>query len=256
MNERISLIRQHIQEKGEVKLSELEVFFEGVSSMTLRRDLKKLEESGDVVLTRGGAKSISHLSRIKEELYSKRSSENTAEKYAIAKKALEYVEEGRSIFIDSGTTVMYLARLIENQKLFITTSAPNVALECAKDQNAVINLIGGNLNRDNLSLSGITALNFLDNINIDTAFIASSGFSFKNGFTCGDYSEGEIKKKVIEKASRTIVLMDNTKFGKNLPFTFAKLSDVDLVITDDGVSEEIKKKLCQGVRKSGMAKIN
>ena len=113
MQERIARIKQYVQEKGEVKLFELEKIFPDISVMTLRRDLKRLEEQGDVVLIKGGAKGISHLSRIKEEIYSKRSLENTAEKYQIAKKAFEYVEEGRSIFLDSGTTIMYLAQLLE-----------------------------------------------------------------------------------------------------------------------------------------------
>ncbi|MDR0406077.1 MAG: DeoR/GlpR family DNA-binding transcription regulator [Clostridiales bacterium] len=246
MRERLSFIKQYIQEKGEVKLTELEVLLSGTSSMTLRRDLRRLEQTGDVVLTKGGAKSISHLSRIKEELYSKRSMENTAEKRAVAKKALAYVAEGRSIFLDSGTTVMYLAQLLENQKLFITTSAPNIALECVKNPNAVIHLIGGNLSRDNLSLSGVTALDFLKNINIDTAFIASSGYSPKSGFTCGSFDEGEIKKHVISKANKTIILMDSSKFGKNMPFTFARAADADLLLSDEHIPADMKKqfKVC------------
>lgn len=250
MQERLLFVKQHIQEKGEVKLSELELLLPDISSMTLRRDLKKLEQSGDVVLTKGGAKSIYHLSAIKEELYSKRSMENTAEKHLIAKRAVGYVEEGRSIFLDSGTTVMYLARLLENEKLFITTSAPNIAIECIKNQNAVINLIGGNLNRDNMSLSGITAVEFLDKINIDIAFIASSGFSFKSGFTCGNFDEAEVKRRVILKASKVIVLMDSSKLGKNMPFTFAKPSDVDLVLSDDKIPRDIAQQLNSSLRKS------
>ncbi len=243
MDERLSRIKQYIHEKGEIKLAELQQLFPGLSSMTLRRDLKKLEDAGEAVRTKGGAKSIRHLSRIKEEMYAKRSLENTAEKYIIAKKALGYMEESRSVFLDSGTTVMCLAQLLEAQKLFITTSAPNIALECVKNPNATINLIGGNLNRDNLSLSGITALDFLDNINIDIAFMAASGFSHKNGFTCGNYAEGEIKKKVIAKAGKVIVLMDSSKYGKSLPFTFARLNDVDMVISDDGLPSEAEKSL-------------
>lgn len=249
MQNRISAIKQYVQEKGEVKLSELERLFPGISSMTLRRDLKKLEEAGDIVRTKGGAKSISHLSRIKEEMYSKRSSENMAEKLAIAKKALKHIEQDRSIFLDSGTTVMCLAQFLESQKLFITTSAPNIALECAKNPNSTINLIGGNLSRENLSLSGITALNFLDNINIDIAFVAASGFSTKSGFTCGNFDEGEIKKRVISKASKVIILMDSTKLGKNLPFTFAKLDDIDLIISDDKVSKDMARQMSKNGKK-------
>ncbi|NLB81922.1 MAG: DeoR/GlpR transcriptional regulator [Clostridiaceae bacterium] len=243
MKDRILRIKQHVHEQGEVKLSELEKIFPDVSAMTLRRDLKKLEDVGEVVRIKGGAKGISHLSHIKEEFYSKRIMENRAEKYLAAKKAFEYIQEDRSIYLDSGTTIMYLAQMLENQKLFITTSAPNIALECAKNSNATINLIGGTLSRENLSLSGINAVSFLDNINIDIAFLASSGFSFKNGFTAGNYEECVIKKFVVSKANKTIVVMDSTKFGKNMPFTFAHLSDIELLISDENVPKDLKRRI-------------
>ncbi len=250
MQERIAQIKQYIQEKGEVKLTELEALLPGVSSMTLRRDLQKLEEMGVAVRTKGGAKSISHLSRIKEELYATRTLENMAEKTAIAKKALGCIEEDRSIFLDSGTTVMCLAQFLDSQKLFITTSSPNIALECIKNPNATVNAIGGSLSRENLSFSGITALNFLDNINIDIAFMAASGFSMKNGFTGGDFNECEIKKRVIEKASKVIVLMDSSKLGKNLPFTFAKPGDIDTLISDDRFPKDIIRQLGRGGKRT------
>ena len=238
MQERISKIKKYIEENGKVTLSELEVMFPNISSMTLRRDLEKLEQLGDVVRTRGGAKSIIHLSRIKEELYSTRASESILEKNTIAKKALSLIQEGRSIFLDSGTTTMYLSQLITNQKLFISTSAPNIALECVKNPNASVYIIGGNLNRDNLSLSGVNALDFFKNINIDIAFMAASGFTGQNGFTCGNYNECEIKRHVVSKASKVVMLMDSSKIGKSMPFSFAKFSDIDVIISDEKASDE------------------
>jgi len=239
LHERIAQIKNFILQNGEIKLSQLEELFPDISSMTIRRDLEKLEQLGEIVRTRGGAKSISHLSRIKEELYSTRASSNISEKNLVAKKAISLVEYGRSIFLDSGTTVMYLSYLLGNEKLFITTSAPNIALECIKNPNASVYLVGGNLNNDNLSLSGINALSFLENINIDIAFMATSGFTLKNAFTCGNYDECELKKHVIAKASKVVMMMDSSKIGKNLPFTFAKIPDIDYLITDDLISEEI-----------------
>ncbi len=238
MQERISKIKRYLEENGMVTLTELELMFPNISTMTLRRDLEKLEQLGDVVRTRGGAKSITHLSRIKEELYSTRASESVAEKNAIAKKALELIQEDRSIFLDSGTTTMYLSQLITDQKLFISTSAPNIALECIKNANASVYIIGGNLSRDNLSLSGINALDFFKNINIDIAFMAASGFTPQNGFTCGNYNEAQIKKHVVSKASKVVMLMDSSKIGKSMPFSFAKISDVNIVITDEKAPDE------------------
>ena len=245
MNERQEKIKTIIDENGEAKFSELEELFPDYCSMTIRRDLEKLETLGEVVRTRSGAMSIAHLSRLIEPLYSERARENVAEKGEIAKKAYEFVSQGCSIFLDTGTTLTAFAKLLTKDKLFIVTTAPNIALECIKNPDISVFMTGGQLSSGNLSASGVNALSFLDQINIDIAFMAASGVTLQTGFTCGNYDEGRIKKRAIEKAAKTVMLMDSSKHGKSLPFTFAALSDIDVLITDskikDGFLEEIKK---------------
>jgi len=248
LNERQQKIQSLISENGEAKLCELERHFPDVSSMTLRRDLDKLENLGQIVRTRSGAKSIAYLTRLSEAQFSERESENIAEKNYIAATAYKYVRQESSIFLDTGTTVTSLARLLNNDKLFIITTAPNIALECAKSPDNTVFMTGGQLSSGNLSLSGVNALSFLEHINIDVAFMASSGFTFTNGFTCGSFDECQIKKRVIEKAAKVIMLMDSSKFGRGMPFTFAGLSDIDLLLTDEKVGHEDLKRL----RKSGV----
>ena len=248
MNERQLKIQEIINETGEAKLSELGSLFPDISTMTLRRDLEKLEALGEIVRTKSGAKSIAYLSRLSEAQFSERELENITEKNFIAQIAYQYVTQESSIFLDTGTTVTCLARLLKNEKLFIITTAPNIALECAKNHDNTVFMTGGQLSSGNLSLSGVNALSFLDHINIDVAFMASSGFTFNNGFTCGSYDECQIKKRVIEKAARVLMLMDSSKLGRNMPFTFADLSDIDLLVTDGKISKDDLKK----VHKSGV----
>jgi len=238
MNERQEKIQSFISANGEAKLSELESLFPDISTMTLRRDLEKLESLGGIVRTRSGAKSIAYLSRLSEARFSERESINTNEKLSIAQVAYHHIEQENSVFLDTGTTVTSLSRLLSNDKLFIITTAPIIALECAKNQNNTVFMTGGQLSSGNLSLSGVNALSFLDNINIDIAFMGASGFNFSNGFTCGNYDECQMKKRVIEKAAKVIMLMDCSKFDKNMPFTFASLSDIDLLITDNNIKCE------------------
>ena len=249
MNERQEKIQAIISENGEAKLLELEELFPDVSSMTLRRDLEKLESLGEIVRTRSGAKSIAYLTRLSEAQFSERESENIAEKNYIAQSAYQYVRQESSVFLDTGTTVTGLARLLKNDKLFIITTAPNIALECAKNPDNTVFMTGGQLSNGNLSLSGVNALSFLDHINIDVAFMASSGFTFNNGFTCGNYDECQLKKRVIKKAAKVIMLMDSSKLGRNMPFTFADLADVDILVTDKNVSDEDLKR----IRSSGVS---
>lgn len=226
--------------KGEVYLKDLEELFPDCSSMTLRRDLKYFEENGYVKRTRGGAVALSMLSMTAEDVYSRRALENTAAKSLIARKALSYIEGGRSFYLDSGTTLMLFAKEIPDDYFSILTSGPNIALELIKKSKPNVMMIGGQLNRNTISVSGANATSFLSGVNIDTAFMAASGFSLQNGFTSGTYSECELKQEVLKRASSVIMLMDSTKIGKSLPYTFGSLRDIDVLVADDNMPEDLK----------------
>lgn len=230
-------INSFIQEKGEVKLGELSRVFTDISRMTLRRDLLVLEQEGKIVMTRGGAKSMDLISMLKEAAYLQRVNRNIGGKQAIAEKAIAYISPGRSIYIDAGTTCMCLAQKIPDESLIVITSAPNIALELMRNQNVRISLTGGLLNRDTLSMTDTHAIEYVKSINIDIAFIAASAFTLKSGFTCGDYSEMELKRLIIGKADQVIILMDKSKLDISLPYTFARQDDIDVLITDGPLPE-------------------
>lgn len=234
-------INAYIQDKGEVRLKDLEEMFPEVSSMTLRRDLIYLENKGNILRIRGGAKKISNSPNFIEDVYSQRATTNMEAKIKIAKKAVEYIETGRSVFIDSGTTMMCLAKILPDEELSILTSSPNIGLEISKNSKPSITLIGGHLNRNNLCTSGIYALDFIKNINIDIAFIAASSFSMDSGFACGNLNECELKKAVVKKARHKILLMDTGKLDKSMPYTFAMLDEIDILICERELPNNIKK---------------
>lgn len=238
--QRRDAIMELLNTRGEVNLKELEELFPDCSSMTLRRDLKYFEENGFVKRTRGGAVALSMLSMAAEDVYSRRALENTASKSLIAKKAAAYIEGGRSFYLDSGTTLMLFAKEIPDDYISILTSGPNIALELIKKSKPNVMLIGGQLNRNTISVSGANATSFLAGVNIDTAFMAASGFSLQNGFTSGTYSECELKRAVLERASSVIMLMDSSKFGKSLPYTFGHLKDIDVLVADEQLPDELR----------------
>jgi DeoR/GlpR family transcriptional regulator of sugar metabolism len=175
VNKRRDIIREYIGKTGEIKVRELEEMFPDVSNMTLRRDLAFLENEGCIIRTLGGAKSIHSFPAVSEDIYSLRAAVNLEGKDIIAKKAVEFIEPGRSIFIDSGTTMMCLARILPDENLSILTSGPNVSLEIIKKSQPTVTLIGGQLSRNTLSTSGANSMEFIRNVNIDTAFLATSG---------------------------------------------------------------------------------
>ena len=237
--ERRESIRKYIQEKGEVQLKELEIKYPNVSSMTLRRDLAYLENEGYIIRTRGGAIPVNRLAVNGEDIYSLRAKENIEEKMKVAQKAVTLIETGRSIFIDSGTTMMCLAKLLPDDHLSIITSGPNIGMEIIKHHKPSVVLIGGQLSRNTLSTSGMNSLNFIKDINIDIAFMATSGFSLESGFTSGNFNECELKKNIIQKARKTVMLMDDKKIDKNMPFTFATLEDIDILVCNTALRDDI-----------------
>lgn len=240
------LIRELLAEKPFVSLSELEAMFPDVTSMTLRRDINLLEEKGDLIKVRGGAKSMKFIRTSMEDEFGKRLLENPEGKSLIAEKAVGLIAESRSIFIDSGTTALRFAAAVPDSQLTVTTTSPHVALELATRQKIMISLVGGIINHDNLSVSGMQALKFIDDINIEVAFIVPSGCSPASGFTCGNYSECELKRHIVARAHRVVMLMDKEKLGRCLPYTFCQPGDVDIIITDAELSHEYRTYLSGG----------
>lgn len=238
-SERREAIKELLRTRGEVRLSDLEQKFTQCSSMTLRRDLKYLEEMGLVKRTRGGAVAMSRLSPAAEDLYSERALENVAQKRLIARKAQQFVEHGGSIYIDSGTTMMLFTREMADEHMSVLTSGVNIATELIKKAKPQITLVGGQVNRSTISVSGINSAAMIGQVNIDTAFIAASGYSAQSGFTSGTYTECELKKQIIQKARRTIILMDSQKIDRVMAFTFAQLGDIDILVSDGELPHEV-----------------
>ena len=236
---RRAVIRELLTEKPFISLRELEEQFPEVSSMTLRRDIEYFEKQGDAIKVRGGARSMKFITTSMEDSFHHRLGENMSAKEKIARRAIELIETGRSLFLDSGTTVLKLAAMLPDERHTITTTGPNIALELIKKQQPIVNLVGGMINRDNISISGNQALRFLADINIDIAFIVPSGLSLKDGFTSGNYPECELKRMVVEKARRVVILMDTSKLDRSLPFTFCDLASVHTIVADDYLPDDI-----------------
>ena len=231
--DRRKTIEELLNKNGTVYYKELEALFPDVSTMTLRRDIEWLILEGSAVKINNGARSSKLESEAnRETVYGRREQENVEVKINLACAALNFVEPERSIYLDAGTTIIELARLLTDVKLSILTSCPNIALESIKKHSHHVNIVGGTINRDNCAISGPQALAFIKEVNIDTAFLVPSGYSDNSGFTCGNYSECEVKKSVIKKANRIVMLCASYKLDKALPYTFATLKDVDYLITD------------------------
>ena len=225
-------IRELLQIKPFVSLKELTELFPDVTSMTLRRDIEYFEAQGELIKVRNGARSMKFIAATADENYHRREKENESSKKAIAQSAVSFLEKGKYIFFDSGSTVMQLASLMPDETFSILTPDPNVSMKLIEKHHPIVTIIGGILNRESLSVTGDMSIEALRSADIDIAFIVPSGYSSKSGFSCGNYSECELKSYVVKKAKKVIMLIDSSKYDKDFPYTFGRLSDVDVIITD------------------------
>ncbi len=245
MNTRREKINEYIQQKSKVTLSELKKLVPGVSEMTIRRDLETLEREGSIIRVHGGAKSLKSISGLVEDVFSKRSAINTEQKRIIGEKAAKLISQGSSIYLDAGSTIVELVKRIEDAPLLIITNGLNIALDLLHLKQANINVLGGEVNHNNISLAGPQAQSAIERLNIDTAFLAVTAFSIESGFTCGNVHDCALKNAVLKKAKRRIMLMDSTKIGTAMPYTFASIDEIDVIVTDGNMPEETRKYLAE-----------
>ena len=238
-SDRRERILKYIKDCGQASLKELTELCPDVSDMTLRRDMAFLEEKGQIIRTRGGAVAASRAGVNSEDLYSRRAVLHTHQKQEIAVKALSLAPPSCAMYLDSGSTVLQFVKALPDDNYYIITADPNIALEAARRAKTTVTLVGGNLNHSTLCASGVHSVNFVNGINIDIAFMSASGFNIQTGFTSGAFSECELKAAVMEKARTRIMLMDSSKLAKRMPFTFARLSDIDVLISDSGLDKEV-----------------
>ena len=244
-NERREQIRALLQTRPFISIKELEQLFPDVSGMTLRRDIEYFESTHEAIKVRGGARSMKFITTQTDGSIATRMNENVRSKDSIAQRAAEFLETGRSIFIDSGSTLQHIVQYVPNDRYMFTTTDPAAALELCKIGQPTVNIVGGRLDRDNQTITGAQATRFLSDINIDIALLCPSGLSSRSGFTVGNYSECELKRVVVEKARLVVVLMDASKIDRSLPYTFATFETAHVLITNSPLPPDLEKQAQQ-----------
>ena len=238
--ERIEEIAEILDKRGKMTLEQLEEVFPYVSQMTLRRDLFQLEQDGRIIRIRGGAMSVKEVQKVSGEAYTKKTTINTDAKIVIAQKAAKLIDEGVSIFIDGGTTAMYLSKEMPDINCNIFTNGIAVAMELAQKKNINITVVGGQLMKDNLSTSSPAAKEYFALTNFEIAIVSTTAFTPEQGFSCNSQIESELLMQVFKKARYVYMMLDSSKIGKINPYTFAHIEDIDVLITDDTFPKEYK----------------
>ena len=242
--QRRSEMAAFIQQSGSVDTETLARQF-GISVMTARRDLKILEEQNILKVTWGGALSVNFLPH--EIPYANKTGVMLEAKRAIAAVAAELVQDESCIVLDAGTTTLALAEALRNRSLTVITNDLQIGLFLAGSPSVTVHILGGVVDPVSRSCNGEAALDFLDNVNVNHAFIGASVWDSARGATTSDVSKMHIKRKMIACADETVLLVDSSKFGGFSPWTIGEISSFSRIITDSGLS----KTGCKSVRDAG-----
>jgi DeoR family transcriptional regulator of aga operon len=231
LEQRRRAIRGLLQEKPQVSVNELARRF-GVSAVTVRADLKALDDIGALVRVHGGALPRGESDELPIDI---KQNFHRAEKTRIAAAAVEHIEDGQTIILDSGTTTAELARLIRGLKLHtlnVITNALNIAVLLASAP--FINLIipGGMLRRRSWSLSGPPAENAIRDLQADTLFLGVDSLDPSVGLMTPYVLEAQLNAQMIRIARRVIAVTDSSKLLRRNLSVISGVDQVDLLITD------------------------
>jgi DeoR family transcriptional regulator of aga operon len=227
--ERRRIILEELQQNKQVNISELNKHF-GVSQVTIRKDMRYLENKNLLIRSRGGA--MLPL-KVGEDLsVEKRKVLNLSHKKAIAMAACSLIKEGDTIIMDSGTTLMQLAEQFKKfKKLTIITNALDIAFKLSEFHNLKVIVPGGVFRTKSFSLVGVTASENFRNYRADKYFVSADGIN-KDGIYTSNLEEGQIAKIILSNTKENIVLLDSSKFDRESIMNFGSLSAIHTLVTD------------------------
>lgn len=243
-SERLLQIRQLVNAKGVVRVSELAAQFK-VSDMTIRRDLSELEKLGAIEKTFGAAVSSEQASF--ESSVSERMHLRQAHKRAIAKAAAQLVDPGDTVAIDASTTGLALAQELRLHNVHIVTSGLDVA-QVLRGGAATVITTGGTLRERSGGFVGPLALRSLEHIRVDKAFFSAKGVLVPDGFVDSDLGEVDIKRMLLSTAARIFALLDSSKYGKRAMGVISGFDRVERLISDDELDEDAVTTLAEYVQ--------
>ncbi|WP_165452624.1 DeoR/GlpR family DNA-binding transcription regulator [Paenibacillus thalictri] len=220
----------------------------GVSEVTVRKDLEKLERDKLLVRSHGGAVLNEHL--FNEPSFMEKEDQLTEEKSAIASEAAKLIRNGMTVGLSTGTTIGHLTRKIKDRSgLTIVTNAINVATTFMGSNEHQIFLTGGNIRPSTFALIGETAEKALDSVYCEIAFVGTNGFDSEHGLTTPSMDEARVVRKLMANAKHVVLLVDHSKFNKVAFYRIEHVHQVHTVITDSKApADELEKLREKGIQ--------
>ncbi len=229
--ERQRMILELLEQQGVVRNTQLRQLLH-VSLVTVRADLRELQNQGVLEIVHGGA--VSRRPDDNELLLDERSRQNTDKKRRIGAHAAQMVKSEQTLIVDAGSTTIELINNLppDLDELKIVTHGLNIAVAAARLPYVEVVVPGGMVRPLTLAIVGPQVLSFLEMINADCVFLATNGFSPEYGLTTANMLEVEVKRRIVQRAEKVVLLADSSKYGKRQSLTVIPMDSVDIVITD------------------------
>ena len=237
---RRKVILEKLKKDGKVDIEQL-IDELKVSAMTIRRDLTFLEAEEKVIRTHGGA--ILNKSLIGETAFHAKEGKNNLQKSIIARKAMDFIQDGSTILLDSGTTTLEIAKLLKERKnVTVITNDILIAYELMESEIKVI-VTGGELQNNVGTLFGSLTEQILKNIHVDLFFLGTHAVHLEDGVTAPTFEKASVKKLMIDASEKIWLVTDSSKFDHRSLARVCDLSAIDGIITDDGLTDPFKQEL-------------
>lgn len=240
--ERQNQILEYLKTNRKATTNELADLLD-VSATTIRTDLNRMEKENLLTKTHGGA---IYRERSAQEsdltgrpyYFQERELENQEAKEKIASCAFHYVKDHMCIFLDASSTAFALAgKLTGFQELTVITNGIHTAVTLKDIPGITVILVGGIVTRQSASIEGLLGKDLLSRLHMDIAFVSARGFSVDEGLTDFSIYEADLKRECVRRSAKTIALVDHSKFDSISISSYASIDDINLLITDNGISD-------------------
>jgi DeoR family transcriptional regulator, galactitol utilization operon repressor len=210
----------------------------GVSTVTVRGDLARLEGLGLIVRSRGGASPAFHPEILKRQRH------RSDEKHRIARRAAALVTDGDTIMIEAGTTTALIARyLVGKRDVRVVTNSALVIPHARVNPALQLVVLGGTFRPETEAFVGPVALAGLESFHVRLAFVGTDGFTIENGLSSYFPEAAAVLKRMVERADRTVLVADSSKWGRTGFVTITPIASVGTLITDAGLDEDARRRL-------------
>lgn len=233
IEERLNKIIDILKEEGRVYVKDLSERFD-MSEPAIRKDLQRLEKEGKLKRTYGGA--ILERGKSESSSIQTRLIKNTSIKNTLIEKAFNEIKDEEVIFLDISSINYLLAKLIieRNKKVTLVTNMVEISALINDNVDTELLCIGGTYNKILGGVIGSTAIENISRYRADKAFIGSCGVNVHESTLSNfDLEEGNTKKAIMNHSKKVYALIENEKFNLDGSYNFAKLEDIDTIITEE-----------------------